>query len=165
MEDLTAPGEPRFLVDLNVGRLAKWLRVLGYDARFAPNLDDGGLVEEARREGRVLLTRDRRLLHRRAVASGEVKALLLESEDPWDQLRQVVQALALHHPRLFSRCLVCNTPLAPAEPREVQDLVPPYVLRRHRRFLRCPSCGRAYWPGTHWRNMQAELARLLREAL
>ena len=150
---------PRFLVDRNVGRLGKWLRALGYDVLLAPDLADGDLVDLARREGRVLLTRDRRIFHRRAVASGQVRALLLHSERTWDQLEEVVSILGLDLSRAFTRCLVCNEETHPARPEEVRERVPPYVLRTQREFRACPRCGRVYWKGTHWRNMLTELRR------
>jgi uncharacterized protein with PIN domain len=149
--------EPRFLVDINVGRLAKWLRVLGYDALLAQHLDDEGLVRQSVQEGRVLLTRDRRIFQRRAAASGELKALLIRSDTLGGQLRQAVAELGLRTDLGFSRCLSCNQVLAPVAKELVQEEVPPHVYRTQQEFRRCPSCGRVYWRGTHWRNMLREL--------
>ncbi|MEK7872778.1 MAG: Mut7-C RNAse domain-containing protein, partial [Chloroflexota bacterium] len=82
-------GAPRFLVDINVGRLARWLRVLGYDALLARDVDDNALVRLALREGRVLLTRDTQILKRRVVTLGLLRALLIQHDAVADQLRQV----------------------------------------------------------------------------
>src|SRR4051812_47761726 len=101
-----------FLVDRNVGSLARRLRWLGYDAAADPGVDDGELVAWAEREGRVLLTRDRGILLRRPVAAGRAKVLWVVSDQPWEQLAQVVHSLGLDVARYaFSRCVRCNTPL------------------------------------------------------
>ncbi|MBI4308211.1 MAG: Mut7-C RNAse domain-containing protein [Chloroflexi bacterium] len=152
---------PRFLVDVNVGRLAKWLRALGYDALFVRDIDDNALVRLALREGRVLLTRDTHILKRRVVTSGRLKALLIEEDSVWDQLRQVVAALSLESAdRAFTRCIECNQPLEPRRPAEVHGLVPPYVYQTQQDYAQCPSCRRIYWQGTHWENMRRELKRI-----
>ena len=82
---------PRFIVDLNVGRLAKWLRIMGYDALFVPGIEDGELVRLAQEDGRIVLTRDRNLMRRRVVASGKLGALLIANDSLKGQLRQVVE--------------------------------------------------------------------------
>lgn len=152
---------PRFLVDINVGRLARWLRALGYDALFVRDIDDSALVRLALREGRIVLTRDTHILKRRVVTSGRLKALLIEGELVWDQLRQVVAALSLDSAgRAFSRCIECNQPLEERLPADVEGLVPPYVFRTQQEYAQCPSCRRIYWQGTHWQNMRRELGRI-----
>ena len=153
--------EPRFLVDINVGRLAKWLRALGYDATISPGLDDSGLVRKALAEGRTLLTKDTHLVRRGSIVRGVLRALLIRDDEVGEQLRQVVAELKLDIPgKSFSRCLRCNVDLEPAPREQVQERVPPYVYRNQQSFTRCPACQRIYWPGTHWRNMMAELARI-----
>ena len=153
--------EPRFLVDINVRRLVKWLRALGYDAVMSPNLDDSGLVRQALAEGRTLLTKDAHLVRRGVVSGGSIRALLIRNDEVWEQLRQVVGELNLDtQDRTFSRCLRCNVSLEPVPREEVRERVPPYVYRNQQGFTACPSCRRIYWPGTHWRNMSAELARI-----
>lgn len=152
---------PRFLVDVNVGRLARWLRALGYDALFVRDIDDNALVRLALREGRIILTRDTHILRRRIVTSGRLKALLIEGESVWDQLRQVVTVLALDSGgRAFTRCIECNQPLEPRLPDDVRGLVPPYVYQTQQEYAQCPSCRRIYWQGTHWENMRRELERI-----
>jgi uncharacterized protein with PIN domain len=149
----------RFLADSNVGRLARWLRVLGYDAAFEPRLSDGLLVFRALREGRVLLTRDVELTRRRLITTGQVEAVLLTGDQVQDQLRQVRQELDLDDGAAMSRCLECNVPLQPRDPAAVAHRVPPYVRATQRRFSECPRCARVYWPGTHWERMRAQLQR------
>ena len=153
---------PRFLVDLNVGRLAKWLRAIGYDAAFRPEADDGELVRLAMREGRVLLTKDTRLVLRRVITSGRLPALLVRGDDVREQLRYVMSrtGIALDEKRLFSRCIECNATLAERPKAAVAGRVPPYVLLTQEQFMECPSCCKLYWRGTHWGNMRLELSRV-----
>ena len=153
-------SEPKFIVDLNAGRLVKWLRIMGYDTTFVPGIEDGRLVEVARGERRILLTRDRHIMRRRVITSGEVSAVLLESDRVEEQLRQVVQVCGLDTQRGFSLCIECNVPLEKAAREEFRDRVPPYVFRTQEEIMECPSCRKPYWRGTHWRNMRRKLARL-----
>lgn len=142
----------RLIADGMLGRLARWLRLLGYDTAYERNTDDLELARRARAEGRVLLTRDRALAARRGL-----RTLLIESERVQEQVRQVVEALGPPpHPAL-SRCSLCNVPLEPATPQQVADRVPPYVLQTQKRFGVCPICGRVYWAGTHLQQMKRYL--------
>ena len=151
---MTDPLSPQLLADGMLGRLAKWLRILGYDTAYDPQLEDNELVRRARAEGRWLLTRDHELAGRPGVHS-----LLIESEHLLTQLDQVRSRLGPAKGGPFSRCPVCNAPLVEVSPQQVQGRVPPFVLHSHPRFHRCPSCDRIYWPGSHWRRMQEQLAR------
>lgn len=152
---------PRFLVDVNVGRLAKWLRILGYDASFIPDAEDGHLVKVAQAEGRILLTRDVRLMDRRPVTRGLLKALLIASDHLDEQLRQVVTAYGLDQDGKLSLCIECSEPLRSRPKEAVAGLVPPYVSQTQDAFFDCPNCGRVYWKGTHWSNMRQTLASTL----
>jgi uncharacterized protein with PIN domain len=144
--------QTRFVVDGMLGSLARWLRLLGYDTDYVNQRDDAELVRIARAENRVLLTRDRELAARRGV-----QALLVESQVLDEQLAQVKMAFPLTPGIASARCSVCNTHLVSVTREEVADQVPAYVLRRHHHFLHCPGCGRIYWRGSHWRNMQDRL--------
>ncbi len=156
--------EPRFIVDLNVGRLAKWLRVMGYDALFASDIDDGELVRLALREDRVIVTKDSHLTERRVIKSGRLRAVLIKYDDLSSQLRQMIDTLALRENRDFSRRICCNEPLASTSPNAVRELVPPYVFKTQEQFMECPQCRRIYWKGTHWVRMRQELAQISQEA-
>ena len=155
--------EPRFVVDVNVGRLAKWLRVMGYDTRFSREESDNELVRIALREDRVLVTRDSGLAQRRAVRLGQMQVLYIVNDDLRSQLRQLVRDLNLNPENGFSRCVRCNQLLQAAPKEEVVDSVPPYVSQTQCQFMRCPACQRIYWRGTHWSNMMAELAEVYQE--
>lgn len=149
----------RFVVDVMLGSLARWLRRLGYDTDYANDRDDRELVRIARAEGRVLLTRDSTLATRRGIS-----ALLIESQVLDEQLAQVVHAFPLPQRMPPPRCSECNTPLQNVSPDEVMDCVPAYIHRTHRHFRRCPGCGRIYWPGSHWERICRRLRRMGMEA-
>lgn len=153
----------RFIVDNNVGRLAPWLRALGYDTLFINPIEDDYLIDIARREDRIILTRDTGILRRRIVTSGEVWALYVQGDDWRRQLAQVVRDLHLVATPAFTRCIACNTPLEMRTRDEARGSVPPYVHRTQAEFLGCPGCGRYYWKGTHWQRIREEL-RAAREA-
>lgn len=152
--------KPRFVADCNVGRLARWLRALGYDASYHAHIEDAELVREAAAEHRVLLTRDRDLTRRRVVQTGLVRAILIRDDDVTAQLRQVFSELGLGLKESLTRCIECNAVLEERVPAAVADRVPPYVRRTQTRYSECPQCGRVYWAGTHWRHMREVLAGL-----
>lgn len=162
--------ELRFIADSNVGKLAKWLRLMGYDTLFFKDVDDNLLIEIALNEGRILLTRDTRLVQRRVVTGvsvakhGTLKAILLQEDNPKLQLRQVVKELNLElYAAPFTRCMECNCSLTPRHKDEVRKLVPPYVFRTQSQFMQCEGCNRIYWRGTHWQRMHEELQKLIEE--
>ncbi len=153
----------RFVVDVNVGRLAKWLRVLGYDTVFPRNADDNGLMRIALREGRVLVTRDAAFSLRRAVRQGQMRVVQILDQDLKGQLRQLVREMGLEPKGRFSRCVVCNEPLYSVAKEKVADRLPPYVSENHSEFVECPQCHRLYWRGTHWSAMCSEIEQVYRE--
>ena len=146
-------GQPvRFVVDVMLGSLARWLRRMGYDADYANQREYPELVRIARAENRVLLTRDRELAGHRGV-----RALLVASQTLDEQLAQVTTAFPLAPGSASGRCSECNSLLVKVAPEEVAHRVPAYVLRHHTRFQRCPGCQRIYWQGSHWKSMQVRL--------
>lgn len=138
----------RLLADCMLGKLAKWLRLMGYDTAYYNAASDPELARRARAEGRVLLTRDRELSIRRGL-----RTLLIQSEVLEEQVREIQSALGPPpHPPL-SRCAVCNAVLETVSPADIADRVPPYVLRTQTEFRHCPGCKRIYWPGSHFQGM------------
>jgi len=139
-----------------LGRLARWLRILGLDTWYFRQMHDRDLVAAHRQSGRVLLTRDTGLLR--------IKGLGPHLEirfDRWDaQLRQVLDAYSLpvEGERLFSRCLQCNRPLRDLTLREVQGKVPDFVFSSHQRYRGCTCCGKIFWQGSHRRRVLQVLA-------
>ncbi|MCD6451131.1 MAG: Mut7-C RNAse domain-containing protein [Acidobacteria bacterium] len=151
--------EPRFILDCMLGKLAKWLRILGYDTLYFSKISDVDLLRMAEKEGRVLLTRDTRIGERRNSAT----IVLVHSGEPEEQLKEIVSRfkLNLSPERVFSRCLVCNTPITLVEKKEVAGRVPPYVYRTQQRFAYCPTCDRIYWRGTHIKRVFERLRLLM----
>ncbi len=145
----------KFVVDAMLGTLAKWLRILGFDAYYDQTLSDHQLVRLARAEARVLLTRDRQLARRRGL-----QVLLVADEDLESQIRQVLTDLELEPGRTGSRCPVCNELLEPMDYQSARSRVPAYVAETQRSFTRCPTCHRVYWRGTHWQRMEERLVQL-----
>lgn len=140
-----------FAADAMLGRLARWLRVLGFDTHYDEAIADPELVRIAREEGRVLLTRDRHLLRELRPE----RALEIQRDDPLEQLRDVVNALALAAPReLFTRCMLDNAPLRELEGEEALMRLPPGVRGIAGPVRQCPVCGRVYWLGSHARRMR-----------
>ncbi len=150
-------GEPRFLADQMLGRLAVWLRLLGFDTAEARDRPDSWLLRQARDEGRVVLTQDREL-SRAASASTHY----VEARDVEGQLGEVMGAFGLtfDHARLLSRCTRCNRGLEEVSAERVRDRVPPAVRERQHRFHRCPACDRVYWEGDHCQRILARVSTL-----
>ena len=141
----------RFVLDVHLGRLAKLLRMLGFDASYSNNLDDGSLSRISASERRILLTRDRELLKRSAVSHG----YCVRSTQALEQLREVIARFDLAgRLKPFSRCLRCNAPLRRLGRRQAAPRVPQHVAANYRSFRACPQCGRVYWRGTHWERMR-----------
>jgi len=147
-------GSLKLLADCMLGRLAKWLRLLGYDTAYENDATDHELARRARAEGRVLLTRDRELAGRRGLDT-----LFITSEDLEEQVEQIQDSLGPPPDPSLSRCSVCNGPLEEMRDVEVADRVPPYVRRTHTDFFRCTECDRIYWRGSHVDAMDQELDR------
>jgi len=146
-----------------VGKLAKWLRLMGYDTLFFKGSSDSQMIAMAMAENRVILTRDTQIMRRRVVANGRLKAILIQSDEPERQMRQVMDALRLDCQfQPFSICLECNQPLLERSREQVKDQVPPYVFQTQSQYMECPACHRIYWRGTHWQAMTRKLEHLVK---
>ena len=152
------PAAPRFVLDAHLGRLAGYLRMLGFDALYSSDGRDDALASLAAREGRVLLTRDRGLLKRAAVVHG----FYVRSDQPEQQLAEVVDRFDLAGAAApFRRCMRCNGELEPVEKGAVEHRLEPKTRRYYEEFARCRACGRLYWPGSHHGRMLGLVARVL----
>lgn len=146
-----APYPPRFVLDNHLGRLAAYLRMLGFDTDYRNDFDDDTLAGIAAGEERILLTRDRRLLMRKAVRYG----YCLRSLDSYQQMLEVLRRYGLAGQITpFRRCLRCNGLLQPVRKEEVFDQLEPLTRRYYDEFHRCPACGQVYWKGSHYQHMQ-----------
>jgi uncharacterized protein len=142
----------RFVLDVHLGRLAAYLRMLGFDTAYRSCAADPELARMSVQERRILLTRDRGLLKRSAVEHG----YWLRETDSRLQAQEVVQRFDLTRSiRPFTRCLACNGALQEAQKETVQSELPPRIAELHHDFQQCPRCGRVYWKGSHYRRMQA----------
>lgn len=143
-------GKISFAVDANVGKLARLLRMTGFDTFHEPQLDDDKLAEKSRREGRIILTRDRALLKRNAVVHGR----LIRNSQPAAQLREIISLYDLRDRiKPFSRCLCCNEILQPVAKKDILARLEPLTRKYFDDFHKCPACARLYWPGSHRENM------------
>jgi uncharacterized protein with PIN domain/sulfur carrier protein ThiS len=144
----------RFFADEHLARLARYLRLAGFDTLLAQGLADEELVARAEAQQRIVLTRDRGLLARHRPS----RALYVVGGRPHDQLAQVIASLQLEHAaRPFTRCMVCNGVLEDVGRGAIAHRVPASVARDHDTFLACSGCDRVYWPGSHVRRMRALL--------
>jgi uncharacterized protein len=148
---------PRFVIDVNLGRLARLLRVLGFDVWWSSDADDQSLADVSLERQRILLTRDRGLLKRRAITRG----LFVHSLEPEEQALEVIRRLDLRE-RLapLTRCVRCNGMLAAASKDEVIDQLEPLTRRYYDEFSRCADCGRIYWAGSHYARLLSLVYRL-----
>ncbi len=162
MEYLNAQIVPStvFFADAMLGRLARWLRMLGYDTAYEKVISDESLVARVLTEQRWLLTRDRYLVQRKVLRG---RHRLIVSDHLQDQLRQLRSELHLDldlSDRTTSRCAECNVLLMPIPHEEAAHAVPTYVASLHPQFVQCPNCRHIYWPGTHWTHMLTRLQAL-----
>ncbi|MEE8161924.1 MAG: Mut7-C RNAse domain-containing protein [Acidobacteriota bacterium] len=155
-----AGDAPRFLADVMLGSLAKWLRILGYDTVYDNRIDDDHLIDRCRGEQRTALTRDVKLAQRL-----KSDILFINSEDLSEQIEEVLSFLGeeIDPRRILSRCLECNAGLETLPRQIAQTRVPPYVFCNHERFKRCPVCDRTYWAGTHREKIGERLQALARK--
>ncbi len=152
------PAPPRFVLDAHLGRLAAYLRLLGFDAAYASLADDADLARVSHDEQRILLTRDRGLLRRRIVGLG----YLLRSDDPREQLREILDRFELRRDaRPFTRCIRCNGRIEPVQKSDILHLLEPKTIRYFDTFGRCDACGSIYWQGSHFRRLDDFLATML----
>ncbi len=141
-----------------LGKLAKYLRFMGYDTFYPPSsMSDEEIIRIGREEGRVIITRDRELAH---LGNG----VFVESDNYEEQLRFMIKKFNLSTENMLSRCSICNTPLVQVPKEKVRDKVPEYVYEHTNEFYLCPNCGKIYWYGTHTERIEEIIKRIEREA-
>ncbi len=149
---------PKFIADANLGKLAKYLRLLGFDTLYDSGYGDAEVVDISRSEGRAILTRDISLLKRGAVTHG----YWIRSHEPKRQTAEVVRRFDLRsQAKPFSRCTVCNGVVKPVPKDAVIDMLAPKTKRYFKKFFQCCTCGNVYWKGSHYDNMTAFIDSLL----
>ena len=147
----------KFILTKELGRLAKWLRILGFDTVYYNRDNLSSLIIQALRDERIILTRNQRLPQARGM-----KILLIKNEKIKKQVEEVLKTLKIRpDPEImFSRCILCNEELADMAKDKVKDKVPDYVFKTQEDFITCPKCQRIYWQGTHWGNVQKTLEEI-----
>ena len=152
--------DPRFVVDVNLGRLAWLLRLVGFDVRYDRHLDDADLAAMGEAEQRIVLTRDRGLLKRRQVSRG----VFVRADRPSEQIVEVLRRLDLAA-RLapFTRCLRCGGRLTAVSKAEVLDRLEPLTRRHFDDFARCDGCDQVYWKGSHHEHLEELVGRIVGE--
>ena len=147
----------KLLLTKELGRLAKWLRILGFDAEYSKESNPASLIIQALREERAILSRN----HRLPAARG-LKIIILKEEKIREQLREALKILAVEPSGqiMFKRCTICNVGLEPIAKEKVNGKVPEYVFKTQESFFICPKCNRIYWHGTHWGNVNSIIKEL-----
>jgi hypothetical protein len=150
----------KFIADSMLGRLTRWLRLSGYDVLYRNDITDTKIIEMAKSEKRVLLSRDKTLC--RKAQRMDVKTSLILSSEIMQQLKQVIKewGIEIYDTPVFSRCPMCNSKIEKAEKDKVKDKVPETVFFATNEFWRCNRCGKVYWHGGHWRNIKEMVERL-----
>jgi len=147
----------KFILSKELGRLAKWLRILGFDAVYYNQDNLSSLIIQALRDERIILTRNQRLPQARGI-----KIVLIKNEKIKKQVAEILKTLKIKpEPEImFSRCILCNAQLMDIAKEKVKDKVPEYVFKTQGYFITCPKCQRIYWQGTHWGNVTQTLKEI-----
>ena len=146
----------KFIADEMLGKLAKWLRICGYDTFYFRHIRDSELLRISVAEKRLLLTRDTLLIRRRGLKN----FLFISYDEPVEQIKQVIRELDIPYPsEPFTRCIMCNNLLEAYTREDACRDVPEYVCKTQEVFGRCPGCHKIYWKGTHYERME----KILRE--
>lgn len=141
----------KFVCDVHLGRLARYLRMLGFDSLYSNNFSKEELINLSLEHKRTILTRDRHLLMRNEITHG----YWIRHEDPVDQAKEVIERFHLEREiKEFTRCMECNSKLVHVDKKDISDLLPLKVKEYHNEFHKCRSCGRLYWKGTHYEEMK-----------
>lgn len=141
--------EMKFICDFMLGSLSRYLRMCNFDTVFIKNIKDDDLIKIAQETDRIILTKDKILSGRRIIKEKNIRIILLRNSDIKDQIKQIEDTLKIAFALNLKRCIECNNPLDIPDRDKIKDLVPPYIYQTHDTFLKCSSCGKIYWKGTH----------------
>jgi len=152
------PSPPhRFVADAHLGKLARYLRMLGFDCLYRRDFSDQAIIARSTQENRIILTRDIGLLKNKRASLG----YFVRSQRPEKQLAEIMNRYQLYEEaRPFERCMVCNGTLEPVEKRQIENMLQPKTAQYFERFYRCDACGKIYWKGSHYDNMKDFIRRL-----
>jgi uncharacterized protein with PIN domain len=152
----------KFIADAMLGRLAKWLRILGFDVLYYPDIDDRRIVRISREQERTILTRDTQLLKRKGLPG----VIFINKDDVFEQLTQLKEQLDFSQAAPSVRCVECNGFLDEvSQKEEIRNLVPDFVYLNSPSFVRCRDCGKVYWEGSHRKKIRKKLLGVLSDPL
>lgn len=152
----------RFISDVMLGRLTKWLRIMGYDTLYFRAIDDSELIRIAKQEQRIILTRDIDLSKNKKAD----QVILIHSEHILQQLKEFLQYLikrAPEMPQLLCRCINCNGELIISDKQSILNNVPEYVFLNKNSFLICKNCGKVFWHGSHKKLINETIEKILKD--
>lgn len=150
----------KFIADVMLGKLAKWLRILGFDVLYGSNLDDESLLRIAKIDKRVILTKDKKLFDNAKKES--IKVFFVKENSCFYQLKDLIKGLNLNKSFIspFKRCVRCNSLISPVKRKEVEGLVPDFIYNTVKHFSKCPGCGKIYWQGSHHQKVNSVINEL-----
>jgi uncharacterized protein len=149
--------DPKYILDVHLGSLARYMRLAGFDTLYRNDLDDEQIVSISLKEKRSILTRNRQILKRNDVTH----AYWIRSTEVKEQLKEIINRF--HLKKLinpFTLCLECNSPISDVRKEEVEEKIPPKVKLYHNEFKKCVNCGKIYWKGTHYEKMHSFIDKL-----
>lgn len=150
--------DPKFVLDVHLGKLARYLRMLGIDSAYKNNFSKEEIISVSLNEHRTILTKDRNILKRNEITHG----YWIRNENIMEQVKEVINRFHLEKElRQFSRCMECNSLLEKVDKEEVINALPEKVKAQHKEFIKCPGCGRIYWKGTHYEKMKKLIFNLI----
>ncbi len=150
--------EHSFALDTHLGKLARWLRMLGHDVTYDPQVTDTALLEEGRKRGRIIVTRDKELFQKAIKAN--LNAILLKNDKITKQLKEIAIRLKISLELNPTRCSICNGLLVKVSKQFLTQKVPKRSLKAYNEFWECQNCGKIFWPGIHWQNISKTLRKI-----
>ena len=147
----------KFVLTKELGRLVRWLRILGFDTVYFKSDNRGTLILEALREDRIIITRTKE-----KIGDLEKKTVVVTSNKLEEQLKEVITKLKLkiNEDKMFTRCTVCNDILKEVKKEAIKEKIPEYVYKTQNLFMQCSGCRKVYWQGSHWGNVKKTIASL-----
>lgn len=151
--------DPKFILDVHLGKLAKHLRLLGFDVLFDSSLEDENIAKISAREHRIVLTRDKGLLKNNRVTHG----YWVRKIHPEEQIKEIVDRFDLTRKvKPFTRCLECNDLLVTVNQEEIKEYLPQNTTKYYQKFNQCPSCHKVYWKGSHYQKMEEFINKIIK---
>lgn len=149
----------KFIADVMLGKLAKWLRILGFDVFYQNNIEDSKIIEISERENRIILSRDKKLIS--LAVKNSLECVYIESDFVNQQLRQIFNIFKPNPINILTRCIKCNNLLKDVEKDEIEALVPNFIYNTHSKFSICRKCKKVYWKGSHINKIEDVIKKLL----